>query len=147
MINDIKTDQSEFEITTPETKNLDVTAGKIANNENPESENPTRQSSKDNPAAENTGKKDEKKIGFAIDEKEKLNDGITGGTSSKGETARETREDSILSRPKTETYIKDTSEDTGKIINDMNNIHAREEEKRKQENSGKHGKPNEKLTC
>lgn len=46
----------------------------------------------------------------------------------------DTREDSILNRPKTETYEKDTNENTGRLINEDNYTHATEEEKRQNDN-------------
>lgn len=46
----------------------------------------------------------------------------------------DTREDSILNRPKTETYEKDTNENTGRLINEDNYTHTAEEEKRQNDN-------------
>lgn len=54
----------------------------------------------------------------------------------------DTREDSILNRPKTETYEKDTNENTGRLINEDNYTHAAEEEKRQNDNDQRKQKDN-----
>lgn len=60
------------------------------------------------------------------DTSEKENEQITGLV--------DTREDSILNRPRTETYEKDTNLNTGRLINEDNYTHAAEEEKRQNDN-------------
>ncbi len=72
MINDIKTQPNEFEIVTPETKNQEVTAVKLATKENRVSENTTAKS--DSPAEEKSDKKAEHKTGFAVEEPGKANE-------------------------------------------------------------------------
>lgn len=72
MINDIKTQPSEFEIVTPETKSQEVTATKLATKENLESEDLAAKN--DDPVAEKSDKKDEHKTGFAIEEPGKANE-------------------------------------------------------------------------
>ncbi|MEO8513840.1 MAG: hypothetical protein ABI543_09790 [Ignavibacteria bacterium] len=55
-------------------------------------------------------------------------------TETKITEARETREDSILDRPKTETYETNQGEDVGSVVRKDNYTHTEEEKKRDEMN-------------
>ncbi len=82
--------------------------------------------------------------GNPVDGKGNANGKAGNGVSKEAEVSDEekkkgvfgdTRKDSIIDRPKTETYEKDSEQDTSKAIKEANYQHAREEEKRKKENT------------
>lgn len=57
------------------------------------------------------------------------------------ENLTDTREDSILNRPRTETYGDDNNKNTGGLINRDNYTHKAEEEKRQSHNDRKKHPP------
>lgn len=80
--------------------------------------------------------------GVDVDEKgkprnEKLNVNKEANVSDKGKekgSLSDTRNDSIVDRPRTETYENGKKNDASKAINEGNYQHTREEEKRQKEN-------------
>lgn len=116
----------EVELPTPQKKNDDITAVN-------KTENADWQRDKINEANNQQGGKEN------VDDKADIvNDETTQEKKQRTLEEKETREDSILNRPRTETYEIDTNEDTGKTIKDMNYTHEREEKRRKQDNARKH---------
>lgn len=66
------------------------------------------------------------------------------GSEKKAEVAKETREDSILNRPKTETYETNQGENVGAVIKNDNNTHSIHEKDRDDMNRKIRAKNNDK---
>ena len=156
--NDIS-NQNEFEISTPQKMDQDITAGNKGSYGNPETGNYKNEDfdrEVKNKKIINDDKKDtlEKDAKWQEDKMNEANNQLgeklkdsepesketkpkeskATDTETKIAEAKETREDSILDRPKTETYEKKQGEDIGSVLKKVNYTHTEEERKRDEMN-------------
>ncbi len=159
------TDLNKFEIKTPDKKNEIISTSKNGNYdkmadqdkesiqqkriaENKEREerkspnDPTYQDADWTQEKMNEANNENANAGALVDEKGLANENTKAlnaeTTLKKIERLRDTREDSILSRPKTETYEKQEGESIGDTIKKDNYVHGIEEEKRDKVNRRNH---------
>lgn len=158
------TGQNEFEILTPQKIDQDITAGskgsyvnqetgkfknedfdrevknkKIINDDKNDTleKDAKWQQDKMNEANNQQGEKqkvDEVSGKINIDDEKSSNDSSALDTETKVKEAKDAREDSILNRPKTETYQTNDGEDMGAQLKKENYTHTEEERKRDEMN-------------
>ncbi len=153
------TGQNEFEISTPQKMDQDITAGNKGSYLTPETGN-YKNEDFDREVVNKRIIKDEKNDTMEKDakwQKDKMNEAnnqigeklkdkeptqkeakanVTNATDTEAKItlAKETREDSILFRPKTETYQTTDGEDMGAQLKKENYTHTEEERKRDEMN-------------
>ncbi len=149
--------KKEFELPVPEKSDKEVTAAD-ENRDNIKSEKVTDATSNPQPQAANWPKDkmneaknqngDKKKVDDStekINSKPEENESGTAESIENENIEKETREDSILKRPKTETYETNQGDNVGDQIKSENHSHSVEEKNRDEMNRKNRDKTNNKL--